>query len=488
MILNMLRMKSSLLTLLFVVSTAGPALARGKHKTHALPAGASLEKRLRNELSSGGVSDSAVSVYVGLEGNELFAINAHKKFIPASVTKLVTAGAFLRKFPPGAKFKTQLASNAKIQDGSLKGDLYLVGGGDPSFVSENMWYLVNAFLRTGVQKIEGDIVVDDSLFDSLRFDPSRQKERVDRAYDAPVGAMSFNWNSVNIFVRPGAKEGDAATVWADPQNDYVRLVNKVKTTSGSTSVSAERDDDDKGVGDQVKVTGKIAVGSKEVVIYKNINQPDLWSGYNLKSFLAQRNIQLKGNVRKGVAPANIETLAEYESKPIQDILADMNKFSNNYIAEMIAKNISTQSGKKPGSIEGGMLELKRYMSSVGAPDSEFELYNPSGLTRDNKMSSYALWRVLEDLKNDFQLQPELVSSLPIAGVDGTLKNRMKNSVAERWVRAKTGYLNSTVALAGYAGRRNGDVVSFVFIFNGSVDESKVRLVFDRMAASLVEAE
>lgn len=488
MILNMLSIKSSILSLLFINFIAQPLMARTKHKAHVPPPSASIDKKLRHELSSAGISDSAVSIYVGLEGSEIFSINGHKKYIPASVTKLVTAGTFLRKFPPGTKFKTQLVSAAKIQDGTLKGDLYLVGGGDPSFVSENMWFLVNAFVRSGIQKIDGDIVVDDSLFDNLRFDPSRQKERVDRAYDAPVGAMSFNWNSVNIFVRPGAKGGDPAQVWADPQNDYIRVVNKVKTSSNGTSVSAERDDDDKGVGDSVRVSGKIAVGSKEVVIYKNVNQPDLWSGHNLRSFLAQRNISLKGGVRRGQLPSGAEVLAEYESKPIQDIVADMNKFSNNYVAEMITKNISTQAGKKPGSIDGGMAELKHYMASVGAPEGEYELYNPSGLTRDNKMSSFALWKVLEDLKNDFQLQPELVSSLPIAGVDGTLKNRMKNGPAERWVRAKTGFLTSTVALAGYAGRKNGDVISFVFIFNGSVDESKVRSVFDRMAATLVEAE
>jgi D-alanyl-D-alanine carboxypeptidase/D-alanyl-D-alanine-endopeptidase (penicillin-binding protein 4) len=483
----MLNTKSYTLLTLLVLSFAIPALATKKNHKYSTD----LVKQLHQTLSSAGISDSSVSVYVGLEGQELFSINPHKKFTPASVTKLVTAGAFLKKFPPGSKFKTQLASNAKIQNGVLKGDLYLVGGGDPSFVSENMWFLVNAFLRTGIQKIEGDLVVDDSLFDTLRCDPSRQKERVDRAYDAPVGAMSFNWNSVNIFVRPGLKEGEPAEVFADPANEYVQIKNLVKTSASGTSVSAERGEDGNGDHDIVKVTGKISIGSKELVIYKNITQPDIWSGYNLKSFLAQRNIQVTGKVKNGVMSAGATILAENESKPLQDILADMNKFSNNYIAEMLTKNIAALQ-KKPGNLETGMKELRSYMEKLGVAQGEYELYNPSGLTRDNKMSAFSLWKVLEDQKNDFQIQPELVSSLPIAGIDGTLKHRMKNGPAERWVRAKTGSLNDVVSIAGYAGRRNGEVVSFVYIYNKvdkhGIDEGKVRSVFDRMASVLLESE
>lgn len=164
------------------------------------------KKKIDKIIQKSGISTDQLSIYIaGGEGSPITvsSINGEKKMIPASVTKLVTAAAVLKAFPPGTKFKTSLWSSAKIEDGVMKGDLYLRGGGDPSFVSENLWYLVNAFLRNDVRKIEGNIVVDDSLFDSVRFDSSRQKERVDRAYDAPTGAMSFNWNSVNVFVRPG---------------------------------------------------------------------------------------------------------------------------------------------------------------------------------------------------------------------------------------------------------------------------------------------
>jgi D-alanyl-D-alanine carboxypeptidase/D-alanyl-D-alanine-endopeptidase (penicillin-binding protein 4) len=406
--------------------------------------------------------------------------------IPASISKVATSSAVLEYFPPGYKFKTQLVSSGTVQDKTLRGDLYLKGGGDPSFVSENMWFLVNNFKRNEVQKIEGDIVVDDSLFDAKRYDSSRQPERVDRAYDAPVGAMSFNWNSINIFVRPAEKAGQPATVFLDPDNDYVRLVNKTTTTSsGEHSIVASRVEDKNFGGDVIHVAGKIAKGAKEVVIFKNITQPDIWSGYNLKSFLAQRGITVTGKIRSGKAPLNSTVMAEAESKGVEGSLADMNKFSNNYVAEMLTKDLGTLKGGQ-GTLDAGMQMINEHLKKLGLPEDQYYFQNPSGLTRDNRISAYAMWKVISHLRNDFKVQPEFLTSLPIAGIDGTLKKRMKNSPGERWVRAKTGYLTDVVSLTGYAGRSDGRVFTFTFIFNGTKDEGSVRNFYDQMLIALTK--
>jgi D-alanyl-D-alanine carboxypeptidase/D-alanyl-D-alanine-endopeptidase (penicillin-binding protein 4) len=129
--------------------------------------------------------------------------------------------------------------------------------------------------------------------------------------------------------------------------------------------------------------------------------------------------------------------------------------------------------------------LNDHMKTLGVPEKEYELYNPSGLTRDNKMSANAVWAVLKHLRNDFRVQPEFLTSLPIAGVDGTLKRRMKNGPAERWVRAKTGFLTGVVTLAGYAGREDGQVVTFTFIYNGSKDDQKVRSFYDEVLEKII---
>ncbi|MFM6930460.1 MAG: D-alanyl-D-alanine carboxypeptidase/D-alanyl-D-alanine-endopeptidase [Bdellovibrio sp.] len=449
-----------------------------------------VEGDLNSLAKKHGVQLKDLGMYASIgegEGRKVIMdINGQQSMIPASITKIATASAVLANFPPGYKFKTQLWTTGDVKSGVLKGNVYLKGGGDPSFVSENMWFLVNAFLRSDIKRIEGDIIVDDSLFDKMRYDISRQKERVDRAYDAPVGAMSFNWNSVNIFVRPG-KAGEDAKVTIDPENDYIRLVNKAKTIGGSDNkLQADRKEDAKFDGDLIHVGGGIGKNNKEIVIFKNIMQPDLWSGYNLKAFLAQRGVSVTGAIKTGVTAETATLAAESESKAIEQILADMNKFSNNYVAEMLTKNLGTLKKQKAVTLADGMSVINEHMQSLQIPKDQMTLLSPSGLTRENKMSAFALWKVLQHLRNDFRVQPEFLTSLPIAGIDGTLKKRMKGSTAERWIRAKTGYINNVVSLAGYAGLEDGRVITFTFIYNGSTDEAKVRQFFDNLLISLLK--
>lgn len=475
-------MKKSIIAAIILLLGFFPALA----KTESSLAQA-LKKKIESQIKSSKVNLSHLGLYVAMtngEGTEIvYELNAQKKMIPASITKIATASTVLNHFLPGTKFKTQILAKNEIKQGVLKGPIYLKGGGDPSFVSENLWFLVNNLRRTDLQSIEGDIIVDDSLFDEVRYDESRQEERVDRAYDAPVGAMSFNWNSVNIFIRPG-EVGEPGRVFLDPENDYFQLVNKTKTSSGDgQNLTAERKIDKEKLTETITVTGKIGKGKKEHVIYKSVTRPDLWAGMNLKSFLKQRGITVTGQIKRGQAPETAQILAESESKPIEDILVDMNKFSNNYVAEMLCKNLGALNSK-PATLSAGMKLIQKHMQSLSIPEVQFELQNPSGLTRDNKMSAAAMGLLLAHLRRDFRVQPEFLRSLPIAGTDGTLKKRMTGPKTERWVRAKTGLLTGVVALAGYAGREDGQVINFVFIANQVSDEGAMRSHFDQWASGL----
>lgn len=441
-------------------------------------------------IKKNGIKVSELGIYAttgeGADRKILVNNNSEKMMIPASISKVFTTSAILKYFEPGYKFKTQLLSIAPIEKGVLKGDLYLKGGGDPSFVSEDMWYLVNVLTRNEIEKVDGDIVVDDSLFDKNRFDNSRESVRVDRAYDAPVGAMSFNWNSVNVFVRPGQKQGDPAKVFIDPENEYIQLINKAKTSGGSgNQLKVSRESDKKFIGDIIHIAGEIGIRSPEVTIYKNITQPDIWAGYQLKSFLRQRGIEISGKIRTGKTIDSAQVLALYESKSIEHIVEDMNKFSNNYIAEMLTKNLAALK-KTPGTMIDGVQMIRDHLLDIGVPKDQFYIENPSGLTRDNKTTAFAMWKVLQYLKEQFPLQAGFTQSLPIAGVDGTLKKRLIGTEGERWVRAKTGFLTGVVALAGYGSKKDGHVFTFTFMYNGSEDEAQVRSCFDQILLSLIK--
>jgi D-alanyl-D-alanine carboxypeptidase/D-alanyl-D-alanine-endopeptidase (penicillin-binding protein 4) len=449
-----------------------------------------LAEKLRSAVAGSGLKQAELGLWVGIRSDAglepVYGLNQSKQFIPASLSKLVTAAAALRALEPTHKFKTQLAALAEPQNGAIDGSLYLIGGGDPSFVSENMWALVNELLRSGTTQVSGDVVVDDGRFDRERFDEDRESVRVDRAYDAPVGAMSMNWNSVNVYVRPGPAPGAPARVFADPACGYLKVRNQATTSAsgGGKSISVERKAEDGFPGDVIVVSGKIPAGHDEVVVYKNITKPDLWAGYQLVEFLKQRGITVKGSVRAGPAPQAAKALATSESKPLSMIVADMAKWSNNYVAEMLMKNLAAEAGQRPATMKGGIAEANKYLAELGFKDYGF--VNASGFTRDNHFAPEQLGRFLEAVRGDFTIFPEYLAALPVAGVDGTLRSRMRSSQAAHWVRAKTGLLAGAVGLAGFAGLPSGRVATFVFIYNGSGREDVARAFFDRMAGLLAE--
>jgi D-alanyl-D-alanine carboxypeptidase/D-alanyl-D-alanine-endopeptidase (penicillin-binding protein 4) len=448
-----------------------------------------LTTKLKSIIKKHHFNENTLGLYIEEEGSEIFNINASQMMIPASLTKIVTGAAVLNSLPLNTKFETKLMAKNKIVNGVLSGDLCLKGGGDPSFVSETMWFLVNELKRTELISIQGDLVVDSSRFDNELFDSGRESVRVDRAFDAPISAASFNWNSTNIYIRPGASAGLPAKIFLDPQSDYLELENRTQTTlkSGIKTIQAKRVkvlDHDK-----IIVSGSISLDGEEAVIYKSISNPDLWVGMHLKEFLKQRGINIKGKVKVGSCATDSTSLAESSSKKLNEIISDMLKFSNNFVAEMLAKNLSAENSTTPARMKDGIEEIKKYMDSLGLKRKDYVLDNVSGLTRDNRFSTKQLALVLNKVQNNFLLFPEFASGLPIAGVDGTLKNRMKSKTEDKTeqnlVRAKTGYLDGVVGLAGFVGRKNNSPLIFVFIFNGDYQQGlAARPLFDDLINQL----
>ncbi len=433
-------------------------------------------------------SESSLGIYVEDDGKKVVDINADKLMIPASLTKVITGGAILTKLPLSKKFVTELQSAAEISGDTLKGALCLKGGGDPSFVSEKMWYLVNEFSRNGIKNIQGDLIVDATRFDSELFDAGRDSTRVDRAFDAPISAVSFNWNSVNVFIRPGDKADEPAKVFLDPINDYLELENRTKTVAKSGVKSIEVSRVRLGLRDKVIVTGSISQNAGETVVYKSISNPPLWAGSHLKEFLLQRGITTKGNVKEGECESGAKTLGRVDSKNLNEITSDMLKFSNNFVAEMLVKNLAAeeQTTPKKASMKDGIESLKGYLDTLGLSRKDYSLENVSGLTRGNRFTAKQLAVVLSSVKNDFLIFPEFLSGLPIAGVDGTMKNRLKKENGTL-VRAKTGYLDGIIGLAGYVGRKDKSPLIFVFMFNGGFDQGlAARPMFDDLIAELLK--
>ena len=433
---------------------------------------------IREQIKGSGISDKNFGIWVR-KGEEVISFNGSDLFVPASLSKIPTALAFLDQFSMDKYFHTWVYKTGNISEGVLKGDLYLKGGGDPSFVNESMMMLISQLKRSDIKKIDGRIYVDESYFDQDYYSSGRQKRRVDRAYDAPVSALSFNWNSISIYVRPGKARGHKAKVYVDPPVPFVKIINKATTTSSSkTKLKVDRKL--KGQSVEIIVSGEISKSKDEKAFFKSVGDAALWAGYNFKYFLNQLGVEYTGDIEKKVVPKTAEMIVEYDGWRMDRIVSAMSKFSNNFVAEMITKQLGIKNNA-PGNIDDGLEKIVQFLKKKGWKDKNYEFVNPSGFTRENKMRAEDLGNLLYTSLNDFRVSPEFLSALPISGTDGTLKKRMRQVMKEK-VRAKTGYLTGVVSLAGYLEPRGGGTpITFVFFYNGPYkNDWEVKALFDRI--------
>lgn len=400
----------------------------------------------------------------------LYEANADKQLMPASVNKIVTAYAALKRLKPTSTFKTGVFVTGSQREENLLGDIYLRGGGDPSLVSERMWMLVNDFHRSGIRTIAGNIVCDATYFDLERTPDSRPKYLKDQAYNAPIGALSFNFNTTTVYVRPGEKPGLKPTVYIDPENPYVEIVNQASTSKvgSKNSVVAMRLDHVKGLlGDTILLRGSLPLDDPEMRFYRNIVNPSLYTGHMFKTFLQAKGIKVQGNTIEGVVPESARRTLEFESLPMWQVVWGMNKFSNNFVADQILKKLGAEMWGAPGTLKKGISAVEEVLEDIGIKKGSYAMVDGSGLTRDSHFSARQLLTVLRAAYRDFSLSHEFAASLAIAGEDGSLRRRF-SSIKESngaFLRAKTGSLDGVSSLAGYTTTQKGENLAFVVLLN-----------------------
>lgn len=404
------------------------------------------------------------------KGDTLYASNPDLLLIPASVNKIVTAYTSLKRLKPTSTFKTSVLVTGAVRDGNLLGDLYLKGGGDPSLVSERMWMLVNDLYRSGIRNISGNIIGDSSYFDLERTPDTRPKYLKDQAYNAPIGALSFNFNTTTIYVRPGPKVTTPPVVFIDPENPYIDVVNQAKTGAAGTAntIAGMRLDYVKGVlGDTVLLRGSMPLDASEMRFYRNIVNPALYTGHMFKTFLEARGIKVQGNIVEGTAPDSAHSVLEFDSLPLWQVVWGMNKFSNNFVADQIVKKLGAETAGIPGTLQKGIMAIEETLASIGIKKGTYQMVDGSGLTRSTRFTARQLVTVLKAAYKDFSVSHEFISSLAIAGQDGSLRRRF-SSVSQNdgtFLRAKTGSLDGASSLAGYTTSADNENLAFVILLN-----------------------
>jgi D-alanyl-D-alanine carboxypeptidase/D-alanyl-D-alanine-endopeptidase (penicillin-binding protein 4) len=401
-------------------------------------------------------------------GKVVFQRDWTRPLIPASTMKIVTAAAALRRLGPAYRFRTQVLADGPIDaNGQLTGNLYVKGGGDPTLVVEKLWKFLLDVKLAGVTRITGDVVFDESFFDTTYVLPGWDKRRDledGPAYFSSVSALSINHNTVGIVVAPGAEVGQAARVVLEtPAGDSIVLKNQVVTVgeSGRRQLVIDRKLDDK-KNLEFTVTGTVPTGDEVKKYYRTVVDPTAQFIAIWQELAKVHGIEVKGKHRRGATPDSAEVVAELRSPSLASILADMNKSSSNFIAEQVVKTLGAELGDG-GTHAAGMAVVASYLKDIQVPDDQRVLVNGSGLATGGTLSPAALTAVLLDMAKNDRIGPEFSASLAVAGWDGTLWRRFTEDPGR--VRGKTGSIDGVAALTGYVTAGDGERYAFALILN-----------------------
>ena len=407
---------------------------------------------------------------------------------PASVMKLVTTYAGLDLLGPAYTWTTPVFIEGAVREGTLYGDLIIKGQGDPKLVAERLWLLLRRVQGLGIEKIAGDIVLDRSAFETIETDPASFDGEPLRPYNTSPDALLLNFKSVVMTFVPD-RTANTAQVYFEPPLAGVQMQTTVPLSPVNGSGVTGTNGSNGACGDyratlqadfsdptRIRFGGTYPLACAEKVW--SVAYPDPAS-YNLRAvegLWRAMGGQLGGTVRAGSVPPAKTPVFEVSSPALAEVIRDINKFSNNVMAQQLFLTLSlparspsatngtgaTPGTALPASREASRAVLARWWKDRIGPDDAPTLDNGSGLSRSERVSAQALARMLQTAYRS-PLMPELMSSLPITGVDGTLKR--SKVAAPGSAHLKTGSLRDVTALAGYVHGASGKRYVLVAIVN-----------------------
>jgi D-alanyl-D-alanine carboxypeptidase/D-alanyl-D-alanine-endopeptidase (penicillin-binding protein 4) len=405
-------------------------------------------------------------------GESIFKAAATTPRLPASTMKLFTTGAAWLLLGEGYRFETKaLAGGGPTGDGVLSGDLILLGGGDPTLEvrggADDERALVDELAariaRSGVKRIAGDLVLDDSRFDRELRHPTWPGNQLDKWYCAPVSALTVARSCLTLVVRPGAAAGAPAVVSQRPASGAYRLENAITTTAKKSEQVIIVDFDE--ARNVVRARGKIWDQGGGYDAEVAVPDPTMFFGRVLQQALVRAGVALGGDVvaRPGAAAELTEpVLLAQVSTPLLDVLRITNRRSQNLFAECLLKTLGVvQTGA--GSFRAGAAVTGALVTRLGVPAEEFRQVDGSGLSRENLVSPRAMTTILAHVFNTGD-PVGFMGTLPSGGAEsGSLRNRLADLGGE--VRAKTGTIRGVSCLAGYVRGESGRVYAFAVLVN-----------------------
>jgi D-alanyl-D-alanine carboxypeptidase/D-alanyl-D-alanine-endopeptidase (penicillin-binding protein 4) len=393
----------------------------------------------------------------------LVAHNATLAMNPASVMKLVTTYAALDLLGPAWAWKTTAWIDTAAVDGVLNGNLYIRGSGDPRFSIEHLWALLRQLRVRGIQHIGGDVVLDRTVFNVPAIDPGAFDDKPMRPYNVGPDGLLINFRALRFTLLP---DNGRPRVLMETPSEGLRVDNQLRAGEGGCGsnwkdfISVRLIPEN--AGNRLEFTGTYSPLCGEKPLNLSPLPADAQAGGLIRSLWKELGGMLAGQVRGGTVPTGAKLLAQHESPPLADAVRDINKFSNNVMARQVFLTLGNDTA--PATAERSRQRIGDWLNARGLRFAELEIENGSGLSRRERISADSLNRLLLDAwKNP--VMPEYISSLPIVGIDGTMKKRLNGSDATGRAHIKTGTLDGVKTAAGYALDAQGRRYVVAFLIN-----------------------
>lgn len=435
---------------------------------HAAQAG--LPTAVQAELNRAQVPAHAVAAVVAdvhPKGTVWLQYQAARSMNPASVMKLVTTFAALDTLGPAYTWHTQVWVDGPIRQGVLQGNLYVQGGGDPTLVSEKLWLLLQRVQGLGIRRIAGDVVLDRSAYRLPPGDPAAFDGQALRPYNVTPDALLINYKTQTFTFVPDVTSG-VARVQAEPPLAGVDVPAEVALSDQPCTDWRGRLQADFSDALSPRFGGSYPLACGTLSWPVAHPEPERFAERAVLGLWQALGGQVAGRVRPGSVAAGATLLVRLSSPPLADVVRDVNKFSNNVMAQHVLLALGQASAADPSApvADDSMAQARQVLSDwwqqrLGPTVPSPVIDNGAGLSREARISALSLARLLQ-LAYASPWMPELVSSLPVAGLDGTLR---RSQVDVGMAHLKTGSLNGVVALAGYVQGRNGQMRVLVVLVN-----------------------
>jgi len=421
---------------------------------------ASLPSAVKQALKQAGIPQSAVGIVVQQTGGHkaLISLNARQAMNPASTMKLLTTYAGLDLLGPAYTWKTEAWLAGELKDGVLHGDLVLKGYGDPKFTIEQFWLWLAELRARGLREIRGNLVLDRGFFDLPPHDPAAFDNDPVRAYNVGPDALLLNFNTLRLRYLP---DGNKLKVITEPPLDGIRLDNRL-TTEPEGGCSGWDD----GIlvqpgGDSVVLQGGYPGDCGEREHHLSVMPHTRYVEAVFRALWKELGGTLQGELREGAAGDSAKLFSTHHSDPLSGIIRDINKFSNNVMARQL---FLTLGAAEQASIERSVQAVQNWLHRQRLDFPELVLENGAGLSRNERISAQHLAQLLQRAATH-PLNAELRASLPILGVDGSVKKRLRESPSAGHAHLKTGTLEGVKTIAGYVRSRNRREWVVVFFIN-----------------------